>query len=198
VAWTDAELVRRTRAGDREAFGVLVERHRRTIYVLALRKGLQAAEAEDAAQEVFLKAYRNLGSLADPQAFARWLYGITAHVVADAGRARARRHEEGSLERAPEPLAPVDSRADLLFGEERRLVFRALEEMAEEQRLVILLRYVEGLTPKQIAERLGEPRGTIRSRLHHALAFLQTALAGSSGTDKMSCLSPDSQTGGNP
>jgi RNA polymerase sigma factor (sigma-70 family) len=177
VAWTDAELVRRTRAGDREAFGILVERHRRTVYVLALQKGLQAAEAEDVAQEVFLKAYRSLGALADPQAFGRWLYGITGHVVADVGRARARRHEEGSLDHALEPLAPADKRADVLFNEERRQVLRALGELAEEQRLVILLRYIEGLTPKQIAERLGEPRGTIRSRLHHALALLQTALA---------------------
>jgi RNA polymerase sigma-70 factor, ECF subfamily len=176
VAWTDAELVQRSRKGDREAFGVLVERHRRTIYLLALQKGLRAEEAEDVAQEVFLKAYRNLSALQEPDAFARWLYGITAHAVADVGRVRARRHEEGSLQATPEPLAPPDARADPLFSEERRQVFRALGELNEEQRLVILLRYVEGLTPKQIAERLGEPRGTVRSRLHHALATLQSAL----------------------
>ena len=90
MAWTDAELVRRTRAGDREAFGVLVERHRRTIYVLALQKGLQAAEAEDVAQEVFLKAYRGLEGFRGASRFSTWLYSIASHHCLSALARRSR------------------------------------------------------------------------------------------------------------
>jgi len=175
VAWTDAELVLKTRAGDREAFGKLVERHRRTVFALALQRGFQDAEADDVAQEVFVKAFKNLGSLADPEAFPRWLYGIASHVAADAARNRKRRRDGVGLEQTAEPTAtpinawPVDQQ-----GEERR-VLRALSELPEDQRLVLTLRYMEGLSPKEIAERLGEPRGTVRSRLHHGLNFLQTA-----------------------
>lgn len=175
MAWTDAELVLKTRAGDREAFGKLVERHRRTVFALALQKGFQDAEADDVAQEVFVKAFKNLGSLSDPEAFPRWLYGIASHVAADAARNRKRRRDGVGLEQTSEPAAvPPTAWPMEQMGEERR-VLRALSELPEDQRLVLTLRYMEGLSPKEIAERLGEPRGTVRSRLHHGLHFLQTA-----------------------
>lgn len=177
MAWSDAELVLKTRAGDREAFGKLVERHRRTIYALALQRGFQQAEADDVAQEVFVKAFKNLGSLSDPEHFSRWLYGIASHVSADAARNRRRRKDDVALEHAAEAALPVDARWSEpgagTFENER--VMRALGELPEDQRLALTLRYMEGLSPKDIAERLGEPRGTVRSRLHHGLQMLQTA-----------------------
>jgi len=178
VAWTDAELVQQARKGNREAFGRLVERHRRTVFALALQRGFQPAEAEDIAQESFIKAYTGLHTLSAPEAFERWLYGIAGHVMADAARARKRRTVEqsgqfGTTSFAAEP--PAADRVPQSVNEEAESVLRALQGLTEEQRLVITLRYMQGLSPKQIAERLGEPRGTIRSRLHHALAYLQTA-----------------------
>ncbi|MCW8133742.1 MAG: sigma-70 family RNA polymerase sigma factor [Planctomycetota bacterium] len=182
MAWTDAELVRQTLQGDRDAFGRLVERHRRTVYALALQRGFQPAEAEDVAQEVFIKAFTGLRSLKDPALFERWLYGIGGHVMADAARARKRRgiEQPGLDERSDAAVraAPPQDRAALRLGEETEEVVRALRSLNEDQRLVVTLRYMHGLSPKQIAERLGEPRGTVRSRLHHALAFLQSAFGG--------------------
>jgi RNA polymerase sigma factor (sigma-70 family) len=182
MAWSDAELVLKTRAGDREAFGRLVERHRRTIYALALQRGLQEAEADDVAQETFVKAYKNLASLADPDLFARWLYGIAGHVAADAARSRKRRDEIG-LEPGVEPTVQAPSGWASDQRREEGRVLRALSELPEDQRLVLTLRYLEGLSPKAIAERLGEPRGTIRSRLHHGLHFLQTAFGSKAEAD---------------
>lgn len=176
MARSDAELVLHARAGDREAFGILVERHRRTVFILALQRGYDHSLAEDVAQEAFLKAYQNLEHLSDPGAFARWLYGIAHNVIADHARKRSRRKELSGLEYAPEPADAQDAPQHLAHAERRRQVFRALDELNEEQRLVILLRYIEGLSPREIAERLAEPRGTIRSRLHHALSYLQAAL----------------------
>lgn len=176
---SDAELVHKTLAGDREAFGVLVDRHRRAVYVLALQRGFQPAEAEDVAQEVFLKAYRSLGALKDGHAFERWIYGIAAHVSADWARERKRRRrEESGLEEVFSGAVVSEGDAGSGGSEEVEQVLRALNGLDEDQRLVVTLRYLHGLTPKQIAERLGEPRGTIRSRLHHALNYLQTAFGG--------------------
>jgi RNA polymerase sigma-70 factor (ECF subfamily) len=178
VAWTDADLVRRALIGDRDAFGTLVERHRRTLYAWALQHGLDGAQAEDVTQEVFVRAYQGLGTLYQPGAFARWLYGIATNVLADAARSHVRRRDGVSLGEGAEATAASDIPGDEARREEYTRVLRALEELPASQRLVIVLRYLEGLSPKEIAERLGEPRGTIRSRLHHALMYLQTALGG--------------------
>ena len=173
MAWSDGELVLETLAGDREAFGKLVERHRRTILALAVQRGFQQAEAEDVAQEVFVKAFNSLARLQEPEAFARWLYGITGHVLADVVRTEKRRGRSVGLDHAAELAAPPRE------GGERFLnaveVLRAISELPDAQRMVLTLRYLEGLTPKEIAQRLGQPRGTIRSHLHHALAYLQLA-----------------------
>lgn len=171
MAWSDGELVRETLTGDREAFGKLVERHRRTIFALALQRGFQQAEAEDVTQEVFVKAYASLASLHDPDGFAKWLYGIAGHAAADSARFRKRRSEDVALDNAPEPTAaPIVSTTD-----EQAEIMRAIAQLPEAQRMVLTLRYMEGLSPKEIALRLGQPRGTVRSHLHHALATLQSA-----------------------
>jgi len=175
VAWSDADLVHETLAGDRDAFGKLVDRHRRTIYALCVQRGLQSEEAEDVAQEVFIKAFKNLSSLQKPEQFARWLYGIAGHVAADSARARKRKHDDVRLDHAPEAAVAVEAYRPDGMAQEQVNVLRALTELPEDQRMVLTLRYMEGLSPKEIAERLGEPRGTVRSRLHHALAFLQSA-----------------------
>ncbi len=175
MAWSDAELVQETLTGDRDAFGKLVDRHRRTIFALCLQRGLQAAEAEDVTQEVFIKAYRGLASLQTPDHFARWVYGIAGHVAADAARSRRRHADDVRLESAPEVADPRESFVSEVALQDRVDVMRALSELPEDQRTVLTLRYLEGLSPKEIAERLGEPRGTVRSRLHHALEYLQSA-----------------------
>ena len=101
MSWTDAELVEKTLTGDREAFGKLVDRHRRTIFALILQKGFQQAEADDLTQEIFVRAFKSLGSLQEAEAFGRWLYGIAHHIAADAARVRKRHRDDVPLENAP-------------------------------------------------------------------------------------------------
>lgn len=175
MAWTDAELVRETLSGDRDAFGKLVDRHRRTVFALCLQRGFQPAEAEDLTQDVFIKAYKALPKLQTAEHFGRWIYGITAHVAADAARTRRRRSDDVNLDSAGAFEDPREGYVSEGVLQERADVMRALSELPEEQRIVLTLRYLEGMSPKEIAERLGEPRGTVRSRLHHALAYLQSA-----------------------
>ena len=173
---SDAELVRDTLRGNQEAFGTLVDRHRRTLYALALQRGYQSVEAEDITQETFFKAYRSLGALRDPSLFERWLYGIANHVMADWRRSKSRRPEEWALDNTPEPMVPATEQTAIGFDEERARVLGALRRLSEDHRVVLSLRYLYELSPKQIAERLKKPRGTIRSRLHHALKDLQRIL----------------------
>jgi RNA polymerase sigma-70 factor, ECF subfamily len=173
VARSDRDLVLETLAGNREAFGKLVERHRRTILALAIQRGFQQAEAEDVAQEVFVKAFHSLPRLQEPEAFARWLYGITGHVLADVARTEKRRGKNVGLESVPELAAASQEVSERFLN--AAVVLRAINELPDAQRMVLTLRYLEGLTPKEIAQRLGQPRGTIRSHLHHALSYLQLA-----------------------
>lgn len=175
MVWSDGELVLETLAGDREAFGKLVERHRRTILALAIQRGFQQAEAEDVAQEVFVKAFNSLPRLQEPEAFARWLYGITGHVLGDVARTEKRRGKNVGMGRVPEmaAAAPQEERSERFLNAAE--ILRAINELPDAQRMVLTLRYLEGLTPKEIAQRLGQPRGTIRSHLHHALSYLQLA-----------------------
>lgn len=174
----DAELVRRTLDGDRDAYAALVERYRRVIYALALQRVQQSADAEDVAQEAFIKAYRSLHALREPERFSSWLYGITMRSAVDWLRVRGR---------SPEPVDPdVYAPAFHDNAELRELieaVMRAVGELSDAHRLVVTLRYVQGWSAKEIAERLGESRVAVRSRLFKAMQMLRRRLRSLISTD---------------
>ncbi|MFH0938725.1 MAG: sigma-70 family RNA polymerase sigma factor [Planctomycetota bacterium] len=170
MARTDDEFVLKTLAGDQDAFSKLIKRHRRIILMLALQCGFQPAEAEDVTQNVFIKAFGSLPHLHDPKSFARWLYGIASHVIADAARARNLRGDVAAFDRASKATASTSEEHERLL--ETTETLRAISALPEDQRLTLTLRYLHGLTPKDIAQRLGQPRGTIRSQLHQALSSL--------------------------
>lgn len=170
---TDAELVRESLTGDSDAFAALVERHRRLIYALALQKVHDPADADDVAQETFIKAYRSLHTLRDPARFGSWLYGIALRGAMDWLRLRGK---SVSLANDLVPFA-----ASIQDTEEVRelveAVMNAVGELSDAHRLVITLRYVHGLGAKEIAGQLGEARGAIRSRLFKAAQILRRRLA---------------------
>jgi len=186
----DAPLVDRARAGDAGAFEVLVRRHQRWVFTLALRMLGNTAEAEDMAQEIFLKAYRGLKGFKGASRFSTWLHTIASHHCLNSLEARRRQplaHQHGSNRAGhsshdPPPildhLADPAPRADSLLEQAdlARTVQAALAELTEDHRIVLVLRDIQGLSYDEIARTLGLELGTVRSRLHRARMEMRTRL----------------------
>ncbi|MBI3909539.1 MAG: sigma-70 family RNA polymerase sigma factor [Armatimonadetes bacterium] len=170
----DDLLVLRFQAGDRSAFDDLVERHRRRVYSLACRL-VGVAEADDLAQEVFIEAYRALPSFRRQSAFSTWLYRITVHVCSH--HLRRRRSESIGLdERQVDGYRGHDPERQALSGELCAQVRQAIDGLPCKLRVVIVLRDLHQLSYEEIAEVLGIPIGTVRSRLHYATQRLAADL----------------------
>jgi RNA polymerase sigma-70 factor (ECF subfamily) len=179
MANDDARLSR-ARQGDLAAFNDLVLEFQGLVFNLCLRMlgGRQAAE--DAAQETFIAAWRNLGSLRG-EAFRPWLLRIAANHCRDELRRRGRR-PSSSLDLAleegvPEPFDPAPApETSALDSELRRHITRALEELPEEQRLAIVLCDIEGLDYTEIAAVMKTSLGTVKSRIARGRARLRALL----------------------
>ncbi|MGH2682025.1 MAG: RNA polymerase sigma factor [Actinomycetota bacterium] len=176
----DDELVRSFLGGDREAFGALVERHERRVYNLAFRMLGNGEEARDTSQDVFLTCLRKLSGFRGASSFTTWLHRITVNACYDVLRKRGR--EELVDEDAggfPEPQAPPTD-----LAEEAALavdVQRALLQVPDDFRVVLVMHDVQGIPYEEIAEALGTPVGTVKSRLHRGRIALATALGGREG-----------------
>jgi RNA polymerase sigma-70 factor (ECF subfamily) len=175
----ETELVNRAKRGDQRAYGELVHAYQgiafRTAYLLVRN----AAEAEDAAQEGFVKAFRALGRFRSGEPFRPWLLRIVANEAHNRRRSGARRDaltsraaaESSSGEAAPSPEAA------LLDAERRELLLAAVDTLPEPQRLVISCRYFLDLSEEETASVLGLRRGTVKSRTARALERLREAYA---------------------
>jgi RNA polymerase sigma-70 factor (ECF subfamily) len=178
----DRECLRRLAAGDREAAAPLYDRHARAIYSLVLRIVDDEADAEDVVQEVFTQAWRQ-ASRYDPArgAVAAWLLMMARTRAIDKVRARRARSGPQPIddERAMEqmPAAGADAADHLLGAEQARLLQRALGDLPLLQRMAIELAYYEGLTQREIADRLEEPLGTVKTRIRLGLLKLRESLA---------------------
>jgi RNA polymerase sigma-70 factor (ECF subfamily) len=170
---SDEELVRRHLAGDRAAFGVLVERHQRRVYNLAYRMLGRPEDAADAAQEVFVICLRKLGGFRGRSAFTTWMHRVAINVCHDALRRRSREMvtDEGEVEPPPGPDHAEASAAAVD-------VHRALQRVPEDFRAVLVLHDVQGVPYEAIAEVLGAPIGTVKSRLHRGRLALARELRG--------------------
>jgi RNA polymerase sigma-70 factor (ECF subfamily) len=168
-------LVLRCQAGDEAAFTKLMGTFEaRTLGYL---RGIVGDDAEDVQQEVWLAVYRHLGGLADPGAFRTWLFRTARHRAIDFLRQRKREHE--LIDDVPPDATSVD--AWLADDDESETVddgalTAALMAMPPPQREVVLLRYRDGLSYQEIAQVVGRPIGTVRTRLHHAKKRLQESL----------------------
>lgn len=169
---TDEELVRRFVDGDRDAFTGLVERHHARVYNIAYRMLGGRDDALDAAQDVFLTCLRKLSGFRGQSAFTTWLHRVTVNVCLDA--LRRRKPEQPSGDELPEAPAddPSDSAADAVD------VQRALLHVPAEFRTVLVLHDIQGQPYEVIAEILGAPVGTVKSRLHRGRVALAKALHG--------------------
>ena len=172
----EAQLVERARRGDPQAFRALVERYQRRVYSLALGFLKDPDEARDVAQEAFLKVYRHLGTFQGTASFYTWVYRITVNLCIDLRRKAGRGNQVEFDEKVAR--TEVGSPADELSCQ--RLGFdpgRALHNSELRGRITtLLLREVDGLSYKEIAEVLECPEGTVMSRLFHARRQMQELL----------------------
>ena len=168
----------RARCGDEHAFGWLVAAHAQVAFRTAYLIAGDAAEAEDAAQEAFVKAYRALDRFRDGAPFRPWLLRIVGNTARNRRRAAGRRMElQLRADRAAERRSVESAEAEALAAEGRRELLAAVNALRPEDRLVIGARYFLDLPEAEIAALAGIAPGTVKSRLHRARARLADALA---------------------
>ena len=182
-------LLRRAKSGDSGAFEEIVRAHEATVYHLALRQLGSREDAEDAAQEVFLKAYTGLQSFRGESRLSVWLYRVTNNVCIDLLRRRKETVSLSSEDSDGEPLeleipdarfdpAALAERADL-----REQVGKALDRLPPDARQILLLRELGGQSYDEIAQTLSLDIGTVKSRIFRARKKLCTLLAGNFSED---------------
>ena len=181
---SDQQLVERVQAGDKSAFDLLVRKYQHRVLKLVSRFVSDAAEAEDVAQEAFLKAYRALASFRGDSAFYTWLYRIAINTAKNALVSNRRRPVDFDLDlQDPEQydrharLKEGDTPEGVLLTEEiRSVVEKAMEQLPEDLRTAIVLRELEGLSYEEIAEAMDCPVGTVRSRIFRAREAIEKKL----------------------
>jgi len=177
----DDGLVARAKAGDKDAFGELVNRHQKAMLAIARSYFASESDAEDAVQDAFVKAYERLGQLGNDRAFSAWMTRITRNVCVDTLRSRtdkvslndfastARlRLRRGGPQFTPSTLASREERSEFVRA--------AIGHLPEDQRIVLMLQFGEEMTYEQIAEYLGLPVTTVQGRLHRAKRALRSVL----------------------
>lgn len=178
----DERLIARVAEGDRRAFELLYDRYAATVFGLTLKMLGDREVAEDAVQEIFWRVWRRLGSFDRSRAFAPWLFGIAHNYCIDELRRRKVRpqsvyedDDNALLSDIPDELNIAET---AVLAEQGRIVRSALDQLPEEQRQTLLLAYFGGLTQQEIAVRLGNPLGTVKTRMRLGLQKLRALLQG--------------------
>jgi RNA polymerase sigma-70 factor, ECF subfamily len=175
----DARIVDRCLRGDRGAFDVLAREHRGAVMILARRLLRSPADAEDAAQETFVRAWRSLSTWRRDAPLRGWLLAIAVNVCRTHG---ARRRASEALEDSPEPVDPRP-RADGSIADEdaRRSVRGAVATLPPRQREIVMLKVFSDMTHEDVAGALGLTVGAVKAHLHQAVANLRRRLAAGEG-----------------
>jgi len=184
MTWSDEELVTRSIGGDAESFNQLVLRWERPIYALAYRVIGREEDARDVCQETFLRAFRALSGFRGQAKFSSWLYRIALNLCRD----WVRRQLRTPLVQMPEDVdvieaaaaaarEPAESIEDVVARHDlTRVVEKAMAKLPEEQRTAIILKEYHGLTFQEIADLVGCPLSTVKTRLYQGLAVLRRDL----------------------
>jgi len=172
VAPTDADLVSRAQAGQLDAFEELVRRHRLATYRVALRMLGDQSDAEDATQDAFVQAWRNLGGFRADAAFPTWMYRIVTNRCLNMLRARRR------TEPLPDDREAPASRPDRIAEARWQVqdLKLAILRLTPEQRAPLVLRELQGCSYEEIAEALDVSISAVKSRLHRARLELLSAM----------------------
>lgn len=177
----DAQLIRRTLAGESAAFGVLVQKYQDRLASALLGVCGSRHEAEDALQEALVQAFLKLASFAGESSFYTWLFRIALNTAISRRRRQKKNVSVDEVKQAT-GVEPADQREEvdqpLLRNERVELVRRALALLPEEQRIILVLRDIDGLDYEAIGQTLDLPPGTVRSRLHRARLQLKDQIDG--------------------
>ena len=180
----DEDLVLRVQRGDKSAFDLLVIKYQHKIVQLVNRYIKDPSEAQDVAQEAFIKAYRALGNFRGDSAFYTWLYRIAINTAKNYLVSRSRRSSDyqvdiqdaEALENAPQ-LQGMETPERLLLNQEIvDTIKTAIDKLPEEMRTAIMLREFEGMSYEEIAEAMDCPVGTVRSRIFRAREAIDNKL----------------------
>jgi RNA polymerase sigma-70 factor (ECF subfamily) len=174
---SDGDLLRALARGDQTALASIYDRYRLILFGLVMRILHDRAEAEEVLQETFLQVWRRAGDFDEARGRAfTWLVTIARSRALDRLRASASRGRVAS-EAAQMPRDEVgDAAEDALRSEQGKVVREALAELPSEQRQTLLLAYFEGLTQTEIAARLGDPLGTVKTRMRAGMIKLREVL----------------------
>ena len=173
----ESELVTRARRGDQAAYAQLVTEHQEVAFRAAYLVAGGAAEAEDAAQEGFVKAFRALGRFREGAPFRPWLLTIVTNEARNRRRAAGRRANLVLRVEESEPAATARSaEEEALSRVERDELLRAIDRLRASDREIVSYRYLLGLDEAETAQALGCARGTVKSRLSRALERLRSEL----------------------
>jgi len=178
---SDRGAVAAVRAGDREAFRLLVEKHSRSIFKLAFRMTHNEQDAEEVVQETFLRAYRKLGDFESRADFGTWLYRIAANCSYDLLGRRKRHQGDTPLENEEGeelPLASANPGPErmALSGELREKLAAAMEELTPVERSAFVLRHFEGQSIEEIGGTLGLKANATKNSIYRAVQKLRRAL----------------------
>jgi RNA polymerase sigma-70 factor (ECF subfamily) len=175
------DVIEACQRGDQEAFRVLFDTHKDRVYSIALRYAGDSATAMDIAQDTFLKLLSSIQQFRGDASFESWLYRLVVNACLDYHRKRRRFLPllEDGLEQALDVFrGPRESALnDLLREEQEERVQQVVAQLPEEQRIVVVLRYTDGLSYEEIADVLGCRRGTVASRLNRAHKALERRLS---------------------
>jgi RNA polymerase sigma-70 factor, ECF subfamily len=180
----ESDLVRAAQGGDERSFAEIVRRYQRSIYRVAYALVRNTADADDLAQETFVRAYRALDRFRADEPLYPWLSRIAVNLAYSLFRRRRRRPEtsiEPLLEAGKEWAGNDDPARDTAERERDAKLQASFAELSEEHQTILALRVVEGLSYDDIARTLGIPMGTVMSRLSRARAELKTRLRARTG-----------------
>jgi RNA polymerase sigma-70 factor (ECF subfamily) len=180
---TDLTFVTRARAGDTDAFRVLVERHSRPLFRLAYRMTGNQQDAEDVVQDSFLRAYKQLDRFDERASFGTWLYRIAVNCSLDLVRSRKRRNELMTPEDSEmdDPILSLPSHDPApdriaMSGEVRDRVAEAMTELSASERTAFVLRHFEGMCIEEVSQVLGCQPGAAKHSVFRAVQKLRRAL----------------------
>lgn len=186
MATAEQNWIARAKAGDTVAFGLLVEEHQKKVYHLALRMVTNPDDAQELAQEAFLKAWRSMSQFQGDSSFATWMYRLTHNLCIDFLRREQRRkkvgtafsldeaHDEGTKTELPD--SHFEPQRQLEQKELREQIAQGLSTLSPEHKEVLILREINGLSYQEISDIVGVAEGTVKSRIARARLVLRNYL----------------------
>lgn len=176
MIYDELNIIHLAQQGNAEAFGQLVEAYQGQVYRLALHMGLSPADAEEAAQEAFLAAWKGLPRFRGDSRFSTWLYQLATHAAIDLMRREKKYRDNTDIEDAVLTDGTESPQEAVERQETQTAVQGALQALSPQAREILLLRYQAELGYEEIAAVLGLPNGTVKSRINRAKVQLREAL----------------------